>query len=56
MRWIALLPISMALVTSPGCATPGPPKTPEQQEVKPLPSSRPDLSQALHSLSDWAER
>jgi hypothetical protein len=56
MRWIALLSISIALLTSPGCATLGTPKTQEQQEGQPLPSSRPDLSRALHAVYDWAER
>lgn len=56
MRWIALLSISIALAANPGCATLGHPKPPEDQEAKPLPSSRPDLSRAMHAVYDWAER
>jgi hypothetical protein len=56
MRRIALLSISIALVISPGCATLGPPKTQDEQEVQPLPSSRPDLARAFQAVRDWAER
>ena len=56
MRWIALLLIAVALVVSPGCASMGHPKTQDDQEVQPLPSSRPDLARVVQAIRDAAER
>jgi hypothetical protein len=58
MRRIALLLISIVVLTCSGCASLRHPETPGQQETKveARPSARPDLSRVLHGISDWAER
>ena len=53
MRWIALLSISISLATGAGCSTM---RQQTDQEVKPLPSSRPTLSDMMHAISDRLER
>jgi hypothetical protein len=58
MRRIALLSISIAVLTGPGCASTGRPEAvdPDETRVQERPWPRPDLSRVLHGISDWAER